>query len=170
MLKRIVVILSLICIPFISASAAGPPKIEKVLPHPFQAVISAAMINQSFGAFSDPFMVEDGKTAVIEYISCRINHRGGGSTRAAYQLWVDRDDGSAALMLDSDMSVENGFTPGPPWPTEVSTNFVSACIGADCDSLSDDKYVSITLRATRNASGGSVTDETLDCVITGTTN
>ena len=170
MTKRIVLLLSLICIPFISISAAGPPKIENLLPHPLQAFIRADFEESSAHAWSE-FMVEDGKTAVIEYISCRMVHSVSGSDNAFYQLWADLDDGSTSyLMLDSDMSPERYYGQGSGPNSEVSANFVSTCIGARCDSLNGDKFVSLTLRASRNKWGqDEPRDEHIDCVITGYT-
>lgn len=140
-----------------------------VTPTHFQIILSVDLEN-GFSETSDPFMVENGSTALIEYIACEYTHAiGDSSSFANIELVADvvdkvSNDKREVIIIWPDLTEHSTLTPAPRrnW---VSNNLVSACIGSKCESMSDVQYSSLKLRAFRNTF---ITDpEHAECLIKG---
>jgi hypothetical protein len=165
------VLVVLLILPFRSASAAGPPKVADLLPQHFQITISASwndlLGNQSnLDTASEPFVIEEGKTALLNYVACRAYHaKFSGSTDASFRLAaeVQGELPGEVTILAGEMEPESAFLGGPHF--ESSADVISACIGSKCNSLGDDTYVSLILYANRDS--GSGYPEQVNCLISG---
>ena len=165
MFKRLAILA--IALPFVSVSVAGPPKVTDLLPEPFQLVLSATWeASSGYNAVSDTYVIDEEKTARLEYVTCRAQHSMMTSNNVNFKLSVDIVDGafSEVVILAGDMELLEKNTPGPT-SYEGSFDLISACIGKHCNSLGDGKYVSLTLDADRDAPGDGA--QSVDCVISG---
>ncbi|MFC1796149.1 hypothetical protein ACFL1V_03535 [Pseudomonadota bacterium] len=163
------IMVALITLPFMSVSAGGPPKITEILPQPFQIILSAIWEGgnlNSLTTISDPFVIEEEKTALLQYVSCRATHANfNGSNDATFRLTAEVEGAfpGEVTILAGEMVPETAFHGGPTY--EASADVISACIGMKCNSLGDDTYMSLKLYAARNS--GSDTPESVDCLISG---
>lgn len=168
MIRRIILLIVLIAVPCLSASASGPLKIGYMSAVPFQIVLSASWEDEGgFAADTDTFVIDENKTAIVQYVSCRARHAPGGSNDATFRLTADIANGtlSKATILTGNMEPLHTSGSGPI-DYESSANIVSACIGKYCNSFGDGEYVSLTLYASRDIDSADA--ESVDCFISGT--
>lgn len=168
MIRRIIILIVLVAVPCLSVSASGPVKTGQMLAEPFQVVLSASWEDEGgYAAETDTFVIDENKTAIVQYVSCRARHAPGGSNDATFRLTADIANGtlSNATILAGNMEPLHTSGSGSI-DYEASADFVSACIGKHCNSFGDGAYVSLTLYASRDDSSADA--ESVDCLVSGT--
>jgi len=134
---------------------------------PFQIILSASWEDGGGNAAdTDTFVIDENKTAMVQYVSCRARHGPGGSNDATFRLTADIANGtlSNATILAGNMEPLHISGSGTV-DYESSANLVSACIGKYCNSFGDGAYVSLTLYASRDIDSADA--ESVDCFISG---
>lgn len=114
LLKLSVIALTSICATV--ASGAGPPKLTDLGPQPSQIVLSATWeVDQRYGADSDTFVIDEDKTALLQYVACRARHTPSTSTNTNFELSIDIIDGSlpSVVVLAGDMQPLEYLGAGP---------------------------------------------------------
>ena len=166
LLKLSVIALTSICSTV--ALGAGPPKLTDLGPQPFQIVLSATWAEDAwYDAESDTFVIDEEKTALLQYVACRSRHTPGTSDNTNFELSIDIIDGSmpSVVVLAGDMHPLEYLGPAPIF-FEGSSDQISACLGKNCESMGDGKYVSLTLNADRGRCPD-CSEESVDCLVTG---
>lgn len=150
------------------ASAAQPAKLMNIRPIPFQIILSATV--EDYVGESEPFMVEDGAGALIEYVACEyLVSPFNGSTAVQLQLVAEQYEGpdylEDATIIRPVLREYDPVTPNivNRW---ISNDLVSACIGDACETFSNIKFKTLRLRAQRDSV--SADTEVAKCLIKGT--
>ena len=137
-------------------------------PGPITLQVELVAVLDGWGGTSQKFSVESGKTAIVNYISCYINHTTRDTTKTRVELYVDTIDtnqaAGAIVAFDAALEPMPNYFPFPVL-TEHISSFVSACIGEKCTSLDGVTYPSLFIQASRNDTDVGL--EEMKCMISG---
>jgi len=146
-----------------SGAALGDGKAEDGEAKPFQTDVLIEF--GETGARSDVLEVPaDGKTIVLQHVSCSMSRSPSASKDAAFQVWVYDANGYRNLILDSGMEISNAVTPGYGGKPFYGGAFVQACAGKKCQNPADNTYDGFALEATREDYSR---PEQMSCLLTG---
>ena len=168
MIRRFIILLTLVTLPIAAVLAGDIAKLTDLRPQPFQILFTSTW--ETAGGHvgtTDTFVIDEDKTAVLEYVTCRVRHRPPNpSFRMTFQLTAEVDEGSAAevTILDGELEDFPSLTPDLAF-YQVSSHSIFACIGTMCDSHGDGDYISLSLHAYRDVPDANA--EQMDCLITG---